>query len=368
MAALYKVITYSPLWVKLHELWSFTYLGYNKQVGREGLAKFGIPHDHPCIDDLEENSGVEVWRCNPAQGVDWYCDFRGFYKDFGQEQNPYQTFEAVVIGEKYLLSARTVAWKAETANRSQFTAAKAETIGKTLASYNAGANATIANGRIADGTWTGAGLTITIQADGAAGNTLSWYCAGDNLLETLYNLSLVGGGDFDLIKTGTTTWDFRWYLGQRGTDRSATVLFATEYGNLAAPSYARITSKEKTVAITGGQGKGANREWVSRTGPNYSAAKKVETTVDARHVDTTAALNAEGDSAMDNLQAQTIYGFRAVQTQATAYGVHYCVDGALGDLVKARYHGVESTQKVDEVTVSFVPGEDEVIVPLLKEV
>src|SRR5690606_30648784 len=138
-----------------------------------------------------------------------------------------------------------------------------ETVMKALVTYNATSSGTTADGRIRN-VATG-GLTITVEADGGGGNTVDWYCAHDHLLETLQKLARIAGGDFDLIKTAATTWDFKFYDGQRGTDRSSSVIFSLDHGNMARPRYQIDRREERTVAIVGGGGEGDDRTFVTRT-------------------------------------------------------------------------------------------------------
>lgn len=359
MAAEYRLVVRNTSGTKVADVVNFLWLAYAKQVGKAGLLRFGLPSNHALIGVLADNYQVEAWRRNPALGVDWYNDFGGLYKDNAQEDKELPTYMAACPGQLEILNWRMVAWPAETANRSKFTNAPAETISKTLVNYNLTANATIANGRVDDGTTSG--MTVTVQADGGGGNSLDWACCGDNLLDTLYKLSLVGGGDYDLVKTGVTTWDFRWYAGQRGVDRTATVIFATERGNMVEPSYALQVMQEKTVAIVGGQGQGSGRRWLYRHSANYAATHKTEALVDGRSLSTDAALQAAGDAALKKTQMYAKYGFKVKQAPSCAYGKHYCVGGVLGDLVTARFYGISATQKIDGVTVAFDPSQDEVI-------
>ncbi len=235
---------------------------------------------------------------------------------------------------------------AGTNNRSTFTDTKAETLMKTLVSYNAGSAATTANGRIRNGAITG----LSVQADGGGGNTLSKACAYDNLLSTLQEIAEIGGGDFDLIRTGAQAWEFRWYAGQRGTDRTATLLFALERGNMAEPMYEYDRREERTVAIVGGQGEAAARQVVVRTSPDYHVdTNNIEMFADARNQTSTAALNATGDSRLRGTRGRQTFGFKVLQIPSCYYGLHY----GLGDLVKAQYGSVNVTQKIVGVSVSL---------------
>lgn len=364
----HKLIFYNASGIKKAEVWNMTYLAYAKQLGKAGVLRVGLPADHYVVPLLANNWIIEDHRRDSEAGLDWYVDFRALFKDYNQETNPYSVYELVAPGELEILNSRCVAWKADTADRSKFTSKKPELIAKTLVQYNLTASATSGAGRVFDGTTSGFG--VTVEADAGSGVATDWYCTGDNLLDTLYALSQIGGGDYDLIKTAASTWDFRWYHGQRGTDFSATVIFATEYGNMAKPTQSVRRSDEKTIAIVAGQGQAADRDWIFRLGDNYSVAHRMEMFVDARHIDRgdTAALNTHGDSALREYRALTNYGFKILQTPACAYGKHYAIGGVMGDLVKARYYGNEQTQKLDEVIVSYEPGAGESVEVVLKDV
>lgn len=356
--AQYKLIINNASGIKQAEIVNYLALGYSKRVGRVGALKTALPSSASIVASIANDWQVEVWRRNLDLGVDWYQDFIGLFKDEKSTKvNGLDRFEMTLPEDKELLRQRVVAWPAGVVNRSAFTSQRAETISKNLVTYNASASATTANGRITDGAFVG--KTVTVQADAAGGNLLDWRCAGDNLIETLYSLSLIGGGDFDLIKTGAVTWDFRWYLGQRGVNRTATVLFATQYGNMLTPSYSVARMEEKTVAIVGGESQGIDRVYRTRTGPNYSTSHKVEAFVDGRQDKTTAALDARGDAALEKAQAKTLFGFEIGQTPGTAYGVHYCVAGVMGDLVTAQFNTIETAVKIAGVTVASQTGKGE---------
>ena len=358
MSASYKLRFYSTAGLLLADVTDFWELSYTKRVNTPGMLTFKLREDHAAVALLEHKSQVEVWRRNQKQDIDWYCDFYGLYLDQDRSYTDRAIFVANCPGQMWFLDTRYVAWFAATADRTRFTSDPAETIMKTLVDYNACANATTGNGRRRNGAIIG----LSIQADGANGNTLNWNCAWRNLLTTLQALALVGGGDFDLIKTAAQAWQFRWYTGQRGTDRSATVIFALERGNMANPYYRYDRIGEKTVAIVGGQGEEDDRDVVIRTGDDYAAGNDVEVFVDARQCSVTAGYNAAGDKRLDELQARDEFGFDVVQTPACLYGDvaaggHY----ELGDLVKARAFGIEKTHKFVGVTVTLDENGNETI-------
>lgn len=342
----YRIDLKTAAGVKVAEISDYTgTLTYTKKRNAPGLLSFDLPGNHLTASYLTNNAQVEVWR--RLSGVDWTCDFYGLVKDTVERyKGNRHTLSVRCPGQMWMLGNRTVAWYASTANRSTFSAAKAETIMKTLVSYNAGANATMANGRLREGAISG----LTVAADAAGGNTLSMSCAYDNLLAALQKIAMVAGGDFDLVKTAAAGWDFRFYPGQMGTDRSSTVLFALERGNMAEPELTQSRMGEKTAAIVGGQGEESARAITTRTGANYNAStNNVEVFVNDTSTTNTTILATTGDRKLKEAQAQTIFSFTTLQTPACQYGVHYF----LGDKVTAQFGSYSTALLVDEVMVSF---------------
>lgn len=361
MASEHKLIVRTAAGVKVAEVSDILWLSYARAVNDAGLLKFGLNGNHAAIGLLEDKGQIDVYRRNVAMGVAWTCELTALYRRRRKTYTDRDQFEATCPGVMSKLKWRHVAWAAGTANRSEFTSAKAETIMKTLVDYNAGPQATAANGRKRDGTITG----IAIEADASGGNTLShWGCAWDNLLETLQGLAQVGGGDFDLIRTGANAFEFRWYTGQRGTDRTSTVKFALNLGNMEQPEYEEDRLDEKTVAIVGGQGEGAARTIEIRTGDDYSASNDIEMFLNASQYTTAAGLQTAGDEALKDRKAKRSFGFKPLQTPATFYGKHYF----LGDLVSARYGNVSGTFKLQGVTVAAKANVGEEIDVALVEV
>lgn len=337
----------------------FTSLAYRNEVNAPGYAQITLAGNHPARTLLPNNGQLEVYRRNTDLGVSWYRDFVGIFRGQTHTTREVGNWTIECPGIMSVLGWRSVAWYAGTASRSAFTSVASETIMKTLVSYNAGSNATAANGRIRDGV-TSSKLsniwTISNQADGAGGNSKSWSCAWDNLLGTLQALAKAGaGGDFDLIKTASATFEFRWYAGQRGTDRTASVIFSLDRGNMSSPTYAYNRQSEATVAIVAGQGDGTARTVITRNGTDYTSSNDIEAFVDGRSYSTTAALQAMGDKAMFDRRARITLGYDVLQVPNAYYGRDYF----LGDLVTARYLGASFTQKVNAVNVTLDQSSNE---------
>ncbi len=350
MSAVYQLRTYTSAGVLTAVVTDFISLSYVKGVNEPGALSFVLNATHWAIDHLTLDAQVEVWRRDLDAGIDWYCDFYGLWRGEERAANSdgISYYTATCPGQLSLLARMIVAYYANTTGRNSFSAAPAETIAKALVQYNATSSGTTGDGRLRDVTLSG----ISVQADAASGPSIDYACAWRNLLTALQEIAQVGGGDFDLVKTGAATWEFRWYDGQLGTDRSATVTFALQYGNMANPKLIRSSAEERTVAIVGGQGEETSRNVTVRTGANYSASNSVEVFVDARELTLTASLDAKGDRELDTYQRRDVLSFDVLQVPSTLYGLHY----GLGDLVTGYYQGVTATKVIQRVTVEV--GED----------
>lgn len=347
MAAEYYLLIKTPAGAKAAVISDYHNLAYVKKVNEPGVLHFELDANHPAIPLLDLDGQIEVWRRNPFYGIDWYCDFYALYRPNAKNTTTdHDIFTADCPGQMHWLTRRYVMWIAGTSNRSIFNALPAESIMKLLTSYNVTTNATTANGRVRNGTITG----ISNQADSGAGNILSsWSSAWKNLLSELQDLAKAGELDFDLIKTGDQTWEFRTYPGQRGTDRTATIVFSLDFGNMRDPDYQRNRIDEKTVAVVAGQGDGDERSLAVVTGVDFSATNDIETFVDARDLSITSSLVARGQAKLDEVRARNQFSFRVIQTAATAYGRDYF----LGDLVRARYRDIVKDVKVQTVSISY---------------
>ena len=334
-----------------HTVTDYKDMAIRKKVNAAGVLAFTIDFENEAIQYMVADALVEVWRkvINTTTGetvIDWTREWNGVFKDYSIKfiENQY-FFNAVCVGDMALLSGREILYYAGTTGKTKFTGQKAETIMKDLVKYNAGSSATTGNGRIRTGTITG----LSVEADSARGNTLNFSCAWENLLESLQKIAKVGGADFDLVKTGVAAWEFRYYPGQLGTDRTASVVFSLDRGNMKNPELLIIRSLEKTAIAVLGAGEESSRRIRVVTGANYSATNDIEEAYDARNeTDTDAALDSRGAVIAKEKEKTVALEFEIVQTEGARYGQHYF----LGDLVTAIFAGYSETLKVTAVEIS----------------
>lgn len=352
----YKIVVRNAAGTKVDEIDDFLSLSYTKRVNQPGVCEFMLWGNSSKISNFARKAQIEVHRS--IGGAAFNPDFYGFfggYKYANQRGVDYYT--ATCPGQMGMLGDRHILWHPATANRSQFSAVAGETIMKTLVNYNAGALATIVNGRVQrNGTITG----LSVQADGAAGTAITVNVEWANLLKTLQDISPQVGGDFDLVKTGAATWEFRWYAPYLGTNRSTgstAVLFSLERENMENPVLTVDRNNERTVAVIGGAGQdAATRIFNSTTGTDYDVnLANSELFINASNISLAGSLLWRGVAELNKLRARPKLTFNPLQTANTTYGVHYF----LGDVVKAAYRGFSAVQKIVGITVTYTRNEGE---------
>lgn len=353
----YALHIYNASGVKQAVVTDFQNLSYIRRVNKPGAVWFSLVGDHPISAAIGDKWMVNIRR--QREDGSWDDEIWALHRD---EQWTYfsdgSMFASYSQGIKSMLGWRVVNWSTAYDDRSLFDSEKGETIMKTLVNYNAAASATIANGRKREGAITG----LTVQSDSAGGNTIDWRCHGDNLLKTLQELALPAGGDFDLVVTTPTAFNFRFYSGQLGTDLSATIVFSMNNHNMANPQYSVARSSEKTVAAVWGRGERSARNYATRTGTNYNVStNNIEIYVDAKSIEAedTDGLNSKGDLKLDELESKDKFVFKVIQNEGYRYRENY----NLGDLVTTinPFTGTSETMQVKAVAISLSEGGHEEI-------
>lgn len=332
----------------------FQYLVATQKRNDIGILRSIISQEIPQAtiwDELEagEMYMAELYRSDIPNGIATYREWGGFVRPGRRRaEGKRLLIEITGVHENALLEWRRIMWPADTSNRSVFLAVEAETVAKTLVQYNVTVSATTAAGRATAGA--NADLPVTIEVDAGRGNVISVSFAWLNLLPALQRVSVIGGGDFRLVRdTDAVSWEFQWRAPYLGTDRSDTVVFALDRDNMENPVLTLTNPWEPTVAVVAGQGQGENRTLVVRTGPNHVSGFHREVFIDARDLSTVAALQDRGDERLDELKARNTLEFIPLQTDALRYGRDYF----LGDLVTGRFGGVEITPQIDSVEIEL---------------
>lgn len=309
---------------------NFNSLAYNKRVNSPGLLNFSLSAEHDLVSKDFDKWQVEVWL--KPDSMDWTRDFIGLIrKDVWSYVNT-EIVEFTCPGLMQILRWKEILYPAKTADRTVFTNEQIETICNTLVKYNATTSGTTGDGRDRAAA-NGYPLTgLSVEADGGEGNLYSggFYCTRKNLLETLQDLASIGGGDFDVVKTSSTAWQWRWYEGQRGSDKSSgseKVIFSMGRGNMANPIVTNDRIGEKTVSVVCGAGEGSDREVEIVTSDDYAIDNDIEVFVDARDIDEgdTDGLESRGEEKLEERKAISHFQFDVLQAENSQYLEHYVV-------------------------------------------
>lgn len=362
----YKLRFFDKTGALKREVVNFLPLSYTREVNAPGICTFWLAGDHPIWSEIEDKWQVELWR-RPT-GTEWYIDFVGFYRGLFYEHIEQSNGKMVLPGLMDMLNWRIVDFPAGTANKSVFTSAAAETVANTIVKYNCTTDATTGNGRGRAGAAGYPFTGLSVEADGAGGNTIEHYCAYQNVLKTLQDIAAKGGGDFDIVKTSATAWQWRWYVGQLGEDLSADIVFSLQRGNMTNVHFEEDQRGTATVAIVGGQGEEDARLTRRVASDEYAVDNDIEVFINATDIageDSTAenGLDDRGEQKLEEVRAKPVFDFDVIQTPACQYGVDY----DLGDLVTAINPRTEGsvTMKIMRVIVSLeANGEEKISVEM----
>ena len=356
MSTTYTIRTYTSAGEPTHVLTDFLGLAYSRRVNEVGSCQFVLAGEHAAVDNLDPDDGplVGVWRRDSQASGGWRVEFAGRVR--GREQSTDESgvgrCTVTAIDGIGLLAMATSGYYARKGGQTYWPSSPAETVAKQLVQFNLTSSGTVSSGRRTAVTLSG----VSIEADGAGGTVITFSCAWQNVLDALRSVSALGNGDFDMVRTAPGAWEFRWYDGQRGSDKRASVVFALNYGNMARPRLVQNSMNEATVAIVGGQGEEGARTVVVVFGPNYRPNTNAgEIFVNASHLGTTSELIATGQARLNAIRATQDLDFEAIQTPGSRYVEHY----DLGDLVTARYRSYSTTKKIVGVNVELNNSGDE---------
>jgi len=310
---------------ELARIVDFQNLVYINHRNLVGTCRFDLREANPAVDLFEDKCQLEVHRRNKDMGLDWYIDYRGLVRSLGRSKTDHTMFNVYAPGLLHMLKWRVIAYKANTVDKSTFSSCAAESIMKQVVNYNctslaaSGAGASL---RERDGEISG----LSVEANSACGAAMDWDCAWDSVLRVCQSVAKSGSGDFNVVNTGSYSWEFRYYKDQLGDDRSASLVFSTEQDNMGNPVKTFDRSDERTIAIVGGTGREEARSIEVRTGTNFAASTNdIEGFSDARNYNNIAGQQAFGDKKLAEWEAKAEIDFNVIQTEKTFYGKDYFV-------------------------------------------
>lgn len=335
---------------------NFIGLSYTKKVNSTGYLTATFDADNPFFDDLQLNDYIQVTRYSRLyDAVTDSTDFRGVYRGTTQDfsgDNEQKTIHCPDLS--YALQQMIIAHKAGQTNLSSWSGKTVKRIIYDILINNT--TPTAPASRLIPLSDTEVWLNSNVLT-APVGSTIDYAAAYKGVLETIQELIRIDGLDITLTGDHTGTGVFLDLKTLYGTDRRNSVYFWLERGNMLRPALDSRRENESTKVLVGGQGEGTARATEVRTSADYSASNNhSELFVDARHLDSNAAMQAFGDSALAVKAHRPNLTFEAIQTPTCFYGRHY----ALGDIITAIYGGAAIVQKIVGVTVNVSAEKDQI--------
>ena len=159
---------------------------------------------------------------------------------------------------------------------------------------------------------------------------------------------------FDVVRTAPGTFEFRTYTTCRGQDHGRASgdprLVGRQYGNLSEATFGTYHAEERNTILVGGQGEDSARELVERNNTTRMYASKWnrrEYFKDSRDDSTTAALEADGDAALDEFRPRQVLTGTLHDTPGMQFGIHYW----FGDILSVEAFGYHVDCHVGSVRV-----------------
>ena len=351
MAPVYTLTIYNASGVIQTIATDYMQLAISRQVNAIDGLSFSMASTSPNAQYLQYGYIVSVTRQDTAQGITASVEFAGMIRKVVRIVSTQTIYQITAVSMMALLADRVVAYRANVANRSVFSAVPAETVLKTLFNYNCTVLAVTGttSQRIINGNTTG----TTTAASAGGGSTVSIACSMQNLLETMQTVAVGNGGDFDMVWTAPATYTFTWYLGQRGTNRSSSVILSVATGTIAELQVIKDRLQDFTNVILGGSGESLARNMYSRPATLNTGLSNREKFMDLRNqgaANTAANYHTIGNSAIAlDEKRQTTYVVKLTQNAALKYGRDYF----FGDLVTINDGGTLVVQKVQGVELKF---------------
>lgn len=331
-------------------------LNYVKQVNNFHTLQLVLNADDPNVDLFILDCLVEVWR--RPDGQEWYRELVTMFRtdQYDLYENGHETFTVYCRGLNDLLHRRHILYPSTTAQTLK--TGPADDVMKAFVRENCTADGHIP-ARKSFTTYDCTLYGLTVVPDISAAPTWTGARAWLNLLDGLLDIALAPSlVDFEIIRTGYTGFNFQFttYYPQRGADRTTSVTFAPELGNMKNIKFTRSRTEEANVIFVLGQGEGTARTVLGRAAAatvlNASRWNAIETTTDARSQDSVEAYMTQADELLDKLKVQSQIEFEVIQTPSRQYGIDYNV----GDITLSRFRNFTAVKKISAANVSMSKG------------
>jgi hypothetical protein len=332
----YEAVWYDHTGQRKGVIQAFNSLEYIKTQNAVGSLVIDIPRGLMQYDQFAVGDLFEVWREKNStlelqNETAYFLQSWEFWADSGGEE-----YIRLTASDANWLLDTAIVWAYATSAAASKTAIPDDMM-KAIVLEQLGASATPASRiKLTCAPYLGAG-GASITKEFAYRNVLT-------VIQELAELANEGGVwlGFDVVRTSPGTFEFRTYTGQRGQNHGRSSgdprLVGKQYGNLSQASFGEYHADERNVILVAGQGEGSAREWVTRYSNSRLYASKWnrrEYFKDSRDDSTTAALEADGDAALDEFRPRQVLTGTIHDTPGMQYGIHYW----FGDILSVEAFG-----------------------------
>lgn len=336
MTAIYELRLWDQAGVRVATFDQWPDLVAEVGVNRPAVYALRLDGDDDRTALFEHDGLLEMWWADHDHGIAWRREFTAFCIDRRQwtDDKGARHFLSSGMGLESRLSDPGTIIDVAAGDAASRKSGVGETVLKAWVDQEAGPGA---GARARPG--------LSIEADAGLGGAWSGQRSNRGLLGVLQQIAEATGVQFGITRTGAFTFEFRVW---EPTDRSASVIFAEERGNMGRPEVRDRQSEVANSIKALGEGEGAARR-VQRASDAGSIALspwgRKERAVSVTDQDADADLLARAEAELDKNRALTGFSFQPLQTPGCLYGLHYF----LGDTVTARYGGSSYTQRIDVV-------------------
>lgn len=204
---------------------------------------------------------------------------------------------------------------------------------------------------------------LQVDGDPGVGAQVTGRGRWQYLLPLLQELAVAGGSDigFRVVQSiDVVALPILKFQVYRAVDRTESVKFSSDLGNLAAFEY-MSESPEANYVYVGGQGEGTARTIVERQDPDSIATwERIEGEfIDRRDTASAGELAQAGDDALVQGQEKTSMSITPIDTPQQTYGTDY----NLGDIVAIEWEEGSIQDAIREVKINLTPQGPQTVTP-----
>jgi len=345
----YELVWYTHEGVRKGVIQAFESLEYVKTQNAIGALVINMPRGLIQYDQFSVGDIFEVWR-EKGGVLELQNETAYFLQDweFWTDSNGAEYIRLVAFDANWLLDTAIV-W-AYSGSAAASKTGKPDDMLKAIVKEQLGADSGIASR-----------TKLTCAPDlSAGGSAITKAFAYRNVLTVLQEIAEVAKETndvwlgFDVVRTAPGTFEFRTYTGQRGQNHGRASgdprLVGKQYGNLSQAVFGTYHADERNVVLVAGQGEEDARTLVTRSNNKRMFASKWnrrEYFKDSRDDSTTAALEADGDAALDEFRPRQVLTGTLHDTPGMQFGIHY----QFGDVLSAEAFGYHVDCHVGSVRV-----------------